>query len=80
MEVDTGAVASVLSEETYKKLFEPDSEGSSYGPQNLYRRKNTCTRRSSCRSQLPTGDLSALLDCCKGLGSQFAWMRLADGN
>ena len=69
MEVDTGAVASVLSEETYKKLFEPDSEGSSYGPQNLYRRKNICTRRNSCRSQLPTGESSALLDCCKGQGS-----------
>ena len=80
MEVGTGAVASVLSEETYKKLFQPDSEGSSYGPQNLYRRKNTCTRRSSCRTQLPTGESSALLDCCKGQGLQFVWMRLADGN
>ena len=29
MEVDTGAVALVLSEESYKKFFEPDSEGSS---------------------------------------------------
>ena len=80
MEVDTGAVALVLSEETYKKLFEPDSEGSSYGPQNLYRRKNICTRRSSHTSQLPTGESSALLDCCKGQGSQFVWMSLVDGN
>ena len=29
MEVDTGAVALVLSEETYKKFFKPNSEGSS---------------------------------------------------
>ena len=71
MEVDTGTAVSVISETTYKDLFSNLTLKKVPMGVKTYtgERIRTCTRRSSCRSQLPRAESSLLsLIVVKGKG------------